>query len=247
MISCATEKLRCKKLGVGRALADFSAMSKSPPQSRFATFRNAFFAGLLLVAPLWVTIWAFIQIIEFVGGTFHPIYRQFLPANVAAIDFLWKVLATICMVLAIAGLGYVSRYVFGKYFLEVGERMMQSIPGVNAVYNTVKQIVDTFGTKNRNLFNKVVLVEFPRPGAWAIGFLTSKTQGEAQMKAGREMWTVFVPTSPNPTSGFLLMVSKNEIVELEMSVGEGMKMVISGGAVVPSWPPVSSKSLEPRV
>lgn len=217
-------------------------MSDTRQPSRFAQFRNAFFAGLLLIAPVWVTIWAFIQIIDFVGGTFHPLYERYLPAGFVGSGFLWKILATIFWVLAVAGFGYVSRYVFGKYFLDAGERMIQSIPGVNAVYNTVKQIVDTFGTKNRNLFNKVVIVEFPRPGSWVIGFLTSKTQGEAQVKAGNEVWTVFVPTSPNPTSGFLLMIPAREITELEMSVGEGMKMVISGGAVVPPWPTVKAES-----
>jgi uncharacterized membrane protein len=223
-------------------------MSVPQPPSRIVTFRNAFFSGLLLIAPLWVTIWAFLQIIDFIGGTFHPFYRRFLPGDgLAESDFLWKVLATLLVILALTLLGYISHYVLGKFFFSVGERFMQSIPGVNAVYNTVKQIVDTFGTKNRNLFNKVVLVEFPRKGAWVMGFLTSKAQSEAQVRTGEEVWTVFVPTSPNPTSGFLLMVPPREIVELEMSVADGMKMVISGGAVVPAWPPRKAESPELRV
>lgn len=219
-------------------------MSFEPPPSRTATLRNAFFSGLLLVAPLVVTIWAFSKVIELVGGTFHPIYRIFLPEKLAEQQLLWNILATLLVICAVTGLGYVSRYVFGKYFLGVGERFMQSIPGVNAVYNTVKQIVDTFGTKNRNLFNKVVIVEFPRKGVWTLGFLTSKARSEAQARTGDDVWTVFVPTSPNPTSGFLLMVPAREIVELEMSVGDGMKMVISGGAVMPTWPMV--KAGEPK-
>ena len=105
------------------------------------------------------------------------------------------------------------------------------------------QIVDTFGTQNKNLFNQVVLVEFPRPGIWAIGFLTNKTQGEAQAKTAEEVWTVFVPTTPNPTSGFLILFPAREITPLEMSVGEGMKMIISGGAVVPPWPAVKAADL----
>jgi uncharacterized membrane protein len=125
----------------------------------------------------------------------------------------------------------------------MGERFMLSIPGISAVYNTVKQIVDTFGTQNKNLFNQVVLVQFPRPGVWAIGFLTNKTQGEAQAKTSEEVWTVFVPTSPNPTSGFLILFPAREITPLEMSVGEGMKMIISGGAVVPPWPVVKAADL----
>ena len=212
-------------------------------ESRLVTFRNAFIAGALLLAPLIVTVWAFAQIIALVGGTMRPLFFDRLPATLRDLPFLWDVVSTISVVLIVTALGYVSRYVFGKFFVSIGERFMLSIPGVSAVYNTVKQIVDTFGTQNKNLFNQVVLVEFPRPGIWAIGFLTNKTQGEAQAKTAEEVWTVFVPTTPNPTSGFLILFPAREITPLEMSVGEGMKMIISGGAVVPPWPAVKAADL----
>lgn len=189
-----------------------------------------------MLAPLIVTIWAFGTIINVVGGTFRPLYEDSLPESLQRIPFLWNLLATVAVLLLVTLLGYLSSYVFGKYFLSVGERAIQRIPGIGAVYNSVKQIVATFGTQNRNLFNKVVLVEFPRKGVWTLGFLTNKQQGEAQSLSGTETWTVFVPTTPNPTSGFLLMLPRHDIVELEMSVGDGMKMIISGGAVVPPWP-----------
>ena len=207
-----------------------------PPSSRFITIRNAFFSGALLLAPLIVTVWAFSKIIDMVGGTFRPLYEDYLPQSLQRIPFFWDLVATIAVVILVTALGYLSHYVFGKFFLSITERFIQNIPGVGSVYNTVKQIVATFGTQNRNLFNKVVLVEFPRKGVWTLGFLTNKTQGEAQSHAGADTWTVFVPTSPNPTSGFLLMLPHDEIVELDMSVGDGMKMIISGGAVVPPWP-----------
>ena len=207
-----------------------------PPQSRLAKFRNAFISGALLLAPLWVTIWAFTAIIGFTGGTFRPLYEDYLPVSLQRIPFFWDLLATCVVVLLVTGLGYLSNYVFGKYFLHIGERAIQRIPGVGAVYNSVKQIVATFGTQNRNLFNKVVLLEYPRKGVWTLGFLTNKTQGEPQASIGPEIWTVFVPTTPNPTGGFLLMLPRQDVIELEMSVGDGMKMIISGGAVVPPWP-----------
>jgi uncharacterized membrane protein len=211
-----------------------------PPASpsRLITFRNAFLSGALLLAPLVVTIWAFGTIIDVVGGKFRPLYEHYLPASLQRIPLLWDFLATLAVVLLVTGLGYLSNYVFGKYFLSMGERVIQRIPGIGVVYNSVKQIVSTFGTQNRNLFNKVVLVEFPRKGVWTLGFLTNKQQGEPHTLAGVDTWTVFVPTTPNPTSGFLLMLPRQEIVELEMSVGDGMKMIISGGAVVPPWPSV---------
>ncbi len=204
--------------------------------SRLVTFRNAFIAGALMLAPLIVTIWAFSTIVDIVGGTFRPLYEHYLPQSLKGIPFLLDLLATVVVVLLITTLGFFSNYVFGKYFLSLSERAFQRIPGVGGVYNSVKQVVATFGTQNRNVFSKVVLVEFPRKGSWAIGFLTNKSAGEAQTVIGAEIWAVFVPTTPNPTSGFLLLVPRHEVTELEMSVGDGMKMIISGGAVVPPWP-----------
>jgi uncharacterized membrane protein len=212
-----------------------------PPASRFIAFRNAFLSGALLLAPLIVTIWAFRAIIDVVGGTFRPLYEDYLPESLQRIPFFWDLVATGVVVLLVTGLGFLSNYVFGKYFLSIGERAIQRIPGIGAVYNSVKQIVSTFGTQNRNLFNKVVLVEYPRKGIWTLAFLTNKTQGEAQSRTGPETWTVFVPTTPNPTSGFMLMLPRQDIVELEMSVGDGMKMIISGGAVMPPKPPAPAK------
>jgi uncharacterized membrane protein len=214
-------------------------------RSSLVSVRTAFFSGLLLLAPLVVTVWAFRKVIELVGGTISPLFLVHLPERLQQIPFIWDILATLVILLLVTLLGYLSRYVFGKYFLEVGERIIQGIPGVGPVYNTVKQIVDTFGTQNRNLFNKVVLVEFPRPGVWAVGFLTNKYQGEPQQIISPETWTVFIPTAPNPTSGFLLLLPKDKIVELEMSVGDGMKMIISGGAVMPPRP--APKSAAPAV
>ncbi len=206
------------------------------------SLRNAFLSGLLLLAPLAITAWVFGQIFNLVGGAFRPLFEPYLPASLQSLALLWDVLATIAVLVIITVLGYLSRYVFGQYFGGLAERFIQSIPGVNTVYNTVKQIVDTFSTQHRSLFSKVVLVEFPRKGVHSVGFLTNKTKGEPQAKTGEELWTVFVPTTPNPTSGFLLLLPKHDIIELEMSVGDGMKMVISGGTVVP---PFSGGSREP--
>lgn len=213
-------------------------MAEIPPSSRLVSLRNAFFSGVILLAPLVVTIWALSKIIDVVGGTFRPLFFFYLPerwSDQRSLVILWDILATGMVVVAVALLGTISRYVFGKYFLSIGARLIQGIPGVGAIYNSVKQVVDTFGQQNRTLFNQTVLVEFPRKGSWVLGFVTSKTQGEAQTRTGEEVWTVFVPTAPNPTSGFILMIPVRDIVPLEMSVGDGMKLVISGGAVIPAW------------
>ncbi|MGA2016776.1 MAG: DUF502 domain-containing protein [Opitutaceae bacterium] len=222
-------------------------MADSPQaDSHYVTLRNAFFSGVILVAPLGFTVFVFGKVIDFIGGTFRPLFFGFVPVWLRerpGLEAVWDILATLIVVVLVTLLGYASRYVFGKYFFSMGDRFVQSIPGVSAVYNTVRQIVNTFSSQSRHLFNKVVLVEFPRKGCWTIGFLTNAVQGEAQTKTTREVWTVFVPTTPNPTSGFLLIVPRSDAVELEMSVGDGMKMVISGGAVVPPWPAADAARL----
>jgi uncharacterized membrane protein len=205
------------------------------PRSRIASMRNAFFSGLLMLAPLAVTWLVFSALFEKVGGSFRPLFFPYLPEKLRDYDIVWNILATFVVVALITLLGYISRYVLGKYFGGLAERFILSIPGVSNVYTTVKQIVSTFGTQHRQLFSKVVLIEFPRTGVYSIGFLTNRAQGEAQARVATELWTVFVPTTPNPTSGFLLLLPKEQITELDMSVGDGMKMIISGGAVTPPW------------
>jgi len=213
------------------------------PASRLITFRNAFISGALLLAPLIVTVLAFKWVIDAVGGTFRPIYQAYLPETVQHIPFLWDLLATLIVVLLVTTLGYLSNYVFGKVFLSMAERAIQRIPGVGGLYNSVKQIVATFRSQNRNLFSKTVLVEFPRDGVWVVGFLTNRQQGEPHQLIAPETVTLFIPTAPNPTSGFLVMVPRAKVTELEMPVGDAMKMIVSGGAVIPSWPAVKSADL----
>ena len=202
----------------------------------FHSLRTAFISGLLTLAPLAVTWYVFSLLVEGVGGGFRRYFFFFVPNSLldhAALIAVWNVLATIIVLGMITVLGYLSRYFLGQYFGGLAERFIQSIPGVNLVYKTVKQIVDTFSTQNRNLFSRVVLVEFPRPGVYTVGFLTTKTTGDLQAHLPGDLWSVFVPTTPNPTSGFLLILPKREIIELDMSVGDGMKLVISGGTLVP--------------
>jgi uncharacterized membrane protein len=211
------------------------------PVSRFVSLRNAFISGALLLAPLFVTILAFGKIIDVVGGTFRPVFFFYLPAPLRdrpSLTIVWDILATLIIMALITVLGYVSRYVFGKFFLVTAERLLLRVPGVSGIYSTVKQIVDTFGSQKRSMFNQAVLVEFPRKGAWTVGFLTNRVQGEAQAKTAEDAWSVFVPTTPNPTSGFLVFVPRSEIIPLEMTAGEAMKLIISGGAITPPWPSV---------
>jgi len=210
-----------------------------PEQSFFARLRAAFIAGLFMLAPIAVTLLVASWLLTQVGGTFRTYFFFYVPeewlenSNLA---LLWDLASTLIVVVIITCLGFVSRWVLGKYFGGVAERFISNIPGVSAVYSTVKQIVTTFSSSNRSVFSKVVLIQFPRKGIYAIGFLTNVAQGEVQAKTAEEVWTVFVPTTPNPTSGFLVIVPKTDIIEMEMTIGDGMKLVISGGAVTPPYP-----------
>ena len=203
--------------------------------SFLASLRNAFFSGLFLIAPLAATWIVFSWLVSQIGGNFRPYLFYFVPTG--RLDVLWDILTACIVVALITAIGYASRYVFGKYFGSVAERFVEGIPGVGAVYHSVKQIVDTFNAKDRSKsFNKVVLVEFPRKGAYTIGFLTSECRGEIQARTLADLVSVFVPTTPNPTGGYIIFVPRHELVELEMSTGDGMKLIISGGTVIPPWP-----------
>jgi Uncharacterized conserved protein len=218
-------------------------MSETPRPSHLPKLRRAFLSGSLLLAPIFVTGWVFFLLFQTIGGGVSDYLFFFLPSSLREhpmLSVVWNILATLIVVVLITLFGYVSRYVLGRYFGAMAERLIRTIPGVSGVYDTVKQIVTTFGTQNRTLFSKVVLLEFPRKGVYTLGFLTSKTQGEAHARVGSQLWTVFVPTTPNPTSGYLLLVPKDEIIELEMGVADGMKLIVSGGAVAPPWPSPSS-------
>ncbi len=211
----------------------------APAGSRFISLRNAFISGAFLLAPIVVTVWAVSRIIDLIGGTFRPLFLFFIPHPLRDRPrqaVVWDNLTTIAVIALVTILGYVSRYFLGKLFLGVAERFMLRIPVIGSIYTTVKQMVDTFSSHNRHVFDKVVLVEFPRKGAWTLGFLTGKRPGEAQAKTGEELWSVFIPTTPNPTGGYLILFPARDVVELVMTVGEGMKMIVSGGGMVPTWP-----------
>ncbi|MDQ8186941.1 DUF502 domain-containing protein [Pelagicoccus sp. SDUM812002] len=210
-----------------------------------ARLRKSFFSGLILLAPIGITFFVFNWLVIKVGGNVkEPILKLLLiPENLVSresLTLVWDTLATIIVLLAITLLGFLSRYFIAKYLFSIGERFLNNVPIINTVYTSVKQIVDTFSSQNRAVFQKVVLVEFPKEGCHALGFLTGDGKGEVQHKTDDFLQNVFVPTTPNPTSGFLVMMRKEDIQVLDMTVGQGMKLIISGGAVAPPYPPVEN-------
>jgi len=206
-------------------------------------FRNAFLTGLLIFLPLGTTIF----VLNFLLDLFKdPVTKLAFELGLSEESFFFgmeTLLAALGLVLGILGLtllGFLSNYVLGKFFISTTERFLDKVPFLSTVYRSVKQIVETFGRENRAVFKAVVLIEYPRKDCWVLGFLTGNASSDTENVAGKKLSNVFVPTTPNPTSGFLLLLPRDEVYYLDMSVGDGMKMLISGGAVVP--PPKVKKS-----
>ncbi len=136
------------------------------PETRIKSLRNAFLTGLLLVAPLVVTVWALRAVIGVVGGSITPLFSPYLPAALSHLpSIVWDVITTVIVLALVTLLGFVSHLFLGQYFGALGERLIQSIPGIGGFYNSVKQFIETFGAKDRTQFSMVVLGQFPRPGA----------------------------------------------------------------------------------
>ena len=199
-------------------------------------FRNAFLTGLLIFLPLGTTIF----VLNFLLDLFKdPVTKLSFELGLSEESFFFgmeTLLAALGLLLGIFGLtllGFLSNYVLGRFFISTTERFLDKVPFLSTVYRSVKQIVETFGRENRAVFKAVVLIEYPRKDCWVLGFLTGDSSSDTEDIAGKKLSNVFVPTTPNPTSGFLLLLPREDVHFLDMSVGDGMKMLISGGAVVP--------------
>jgi uncharacterized membrane protein len=199
-------------------------------------FRNAFLTGLLVFLPLGTTIFVIDFLLDlFKGPATRLAYQLGLSQENAffGLETLLAMAGLVIGVILLTSLGYFSKYLLGRVFINLTERILDKVPFINAVYRSVKQIVETFGKENRAVFKEVCLVEYPRKGCYALGFITAESSSHVTDKIGRNLTYVFVPTTPNPTSGFLLLLDEDEIHRIDVSVGDGMKMLISGGAVVP--------------
>jgi uncharacterized membrane protein len=194
--------------------------------------RAYFFAGILVSGPLALTLyltWLFIHFVDTsVSLLFPDRYNpaHYLPFNIPGLGLIFSII--VLTLIGALTAGYV-----GRLFLRISERILARMPVIRGVYGAVKQIFETVLAKQSNTFREAVLVEFPRKGMWTIAFITGTTEGEVQELAGPEAVSVYVPTTPNPTSGYLVFVPRRELIVLAMTVEEAIKMVISGGIVTP--------------
>lgn len=197
-----------------------------------AKLRAYLFTGILVTAPVAITFYMAYKFIFWVDRLVNKIMPpqlkldEFLPFTIPG-------LGLIILVIALMMVGMFAAGFLGKFFLRLGEWIVYKVPFISSVYSLLKQIFETFLSSKTQAFNKVVMLEYPRKGIWILGFVSSETKGEAHDLLKKDCLNVFIPTTPNPTSGFLIFVPKEDVVELDMSVEDGIKFVISGGLVEP--------------
>jgi len=187
--------------------------------------------GLMVWVPLIITVWVSWLVIQKVGVGLDTLFRNLF--QMLKLQY-WPGLGFLSAVAIFMGTGVFARYLVGKRIIAFTERFLDRIPFISRVYRAVQQIRDVFVTRNGTVFQYVCLVQYPRSGMFAVGFVTSAEQGLVQATVGRELVSVFVPTTPNPTSGYLVFLAPEEIQIVDMPVEEAMKLIVSGGAYLPS-------------
>ena len=223
-------------------------------KSILARWRSSFLTGLAVTFPALLTLAA----VKWLVGTISSITDLllfFLPRGltheslVNANDgkgpmyWYWSLVALLMAVVLISAAGVLARYYIGKKIIDWTDRILMLVPLLNKIYAAIKQVNESFAG-NRNSFKTVVLVEFPREGIHSIGFLTSEQRDEVQQKTREKVVSVFVPTTPNPTSGFLVLVPEDKVTKLDMSVADGIKYVVSLGSLSPEYVSPSATAAE---
>jgi uncharacterized membrane protein len=196
-----------------------------------SALRRYLMAGLLVWLPLGITILVVKMLVDLMDRSLLLLPARYHPDQLLGMHI--PGFGVIVAVVVVFTTGIIVANLFGRKLVALWEALLARIPLVSSVYSAVKQIAETMFSSNGNSFRKVLLVEYPRKGLWTLAFQTGTDVGEAQCKTGREVINIYVPTTPNPTSGFFIMVPKDDVVELEMSVDEGLRMIISMGSVVP--------------
>jgi len=217
-------------------------------RNHFARWRANFFTGLAIVLPavisIAVVVWLFGTVANITDTLLIFVPKEWTHRDQGAgpMHWYWSLCALLLAVLLIGLVGGLARYYLGKKLIELVDLALLRVPLLNKIYSAIKQVNEAFSPSNKSSFKQVVLVEFPRPGSYSVGFLTGEDHKEVQQKTREHVLSVFVPTTPNPTSGFLVLVPEEEITKLDMSVAEGIKFIISLGAIAPDFTPPKRRS-----
>jgi uncharacterized membrane protein len=221
-------------------------------KSLFARWRASFFTGLLIVLPGVVTLavvkWFFGTVSSFTDALlfFLPHFLDqkiiFVNGQSGPMFWYWSLLALVVGVVSVSVVGGMTRYYIGKRLIAWADNAMLRVPVLNKIYGTIKQVDEAFTSGKKSSFKTVVLVEYPREGIYSVGFITSEQADEVEAKTNQKCVCVFIPTTPIPTGGFLIVVPEEEIIKLDMSVADGFKYIISLGAIAQELKSFSSSS-----
>lgn len=210
-----------------------SKKKRAPRRSLLVRLRGNFLAGIVIVAPVVLTAYLAWAVITFIDQQIVPwVPRIYNPSTYLNFDI--PGFGVVVFLLFTTVVGYFTRNLFGRQIVKIGEGWVDRMPIIRSIYNALKQIAETILQQSNTSFKHACLIEYPRKDLWAIAFVSTETQGEITPKAKQDrMMSVFLPTTPNPTSGFLLFVPKKDVVLLDMTVEEAAKLVISAGLVTP--------------
>ncbi|MFW6027356.1 MAG: DUF502 domain-containing protein [bacterium] len=228
-----TPKMRAERGGGGER--------KAPEPKRAGRWRlhlkirGWFLTGLVVAAPIAITIYLTVAVISFVDEQVARLIPKAFDSW-TQLPFTIPGLGVLIVFLSLVLLGAFTANVAGRWLIGLGERIVGRMPVVRNIYHGLKQIFETVLAQSDQSFKQVAMIEYPRPGVWALAFVTGSTRGEVQARSSEELLSLFLPTTPNPTSGFLLFVPRKDVTILDMSVEEGAKLVISGGLVTPPFP-----------
>ena len=209
------------------------------------SLRASFLTGLVVIAPVGLTIWLIWSVVGWIDGFVLPLVPQAYHPDRMLQDFLGldpdaqinvRGLGVVIFLLFTILVGWLAKGYIGRSLIRFAESLVERTPVVRTIYSGIKQISETIFAQSERSFEKACLIEYPRRGIWALGFISTNAKGEVSRKSGEpdeEMMSVFVPTTPNPTSGFLLFFPKSDVIELDMTVEDAAKLVISAGLVYP--------------
>lgn len=211
------------------------APDDNPPHQKRSFWlrcRNYFITGIIVVAPLALTIYLVSLVVNVIDHRIVPLIPvRYNPDTY--LPFAIPGIGVVIMVVVLTMIGWLTTGLVGRTVVRVGENLLDRMPIVRSIYSALKQIFETVFTQNSRAFRDVVLIPYPRPGCWALGFATGTTKGEVQDAIQDVVVNVFLPTTPNPTSGYLLFLPQKDVIFLNMTVEQGIKLVISGGVVTP--------------
>lgn len=218
-----------------------------PVQKRSAIgwLRNSFLTGVVVIAPVWLTIWLVWSVVGWIDGFVLPLvpgayqpdrFIQSLLGLDPSVQINIRGIGVVIFLLFTILVGWIAKGLIGRSLIAWGESIVERTPVVRSIYSGIKQISETVFAQSERSFEKACLIQYPRPGIWAIGFISTNTKGEiaARGNDGEPMLSIFLPTTPNPTSGFLLFVPQADVIELDMTVEDAAKLVISAGLVYPN-------------